>query len=236
MSLFKLCRWWYTQCPDFSTNYDNNSIHCCRIGSDDSDKDYIIVGSHSGHLSIFNPSGDPPEQNSDNAFKATDVLIEMKLPNPIIGILSGKFIGSKEGGKCQLAILHPMKLSIYALHTTEGHALHGDQTRLELCYEYKFQRFAFSCCKGNFGGVKTKEFFCVVHMDSSLSFFEQDSIAYECILPGERNIPSTFVYVQRIDSFITVSTAYDVECFRYQDLAQSSDAGGKVIEPIWVAN
>lgn len=34
---------------------------------------------------------------------------------------------SKEGGKCQLAILHPMKLSIYALHTTEGHALHGSK-------------------------------------------------------------------------------------------------------------
>lgn len=55
----------------------------------------------------------------------------------------------------------------------------------------------------------------MVHMDSSLSFFEQDSIAYECTLPGERNIPSVFVYVPRIDSFITVSTAYDVECFRY---------------------
>lgn len=92
--------------------------------------------------------------------------------------------------------------------------LTGDQSTLELCYEYKFQRFAFSFCKGNFGGVKTKEFFCVVHMDSSLSFFEQDSIAYECTLPGERNIPSTFTYVKRIDSFITVSTAYDVECFR----------------------
>ncbi|KAG4078630.1 hypothetical protein HA402_015220 [Bradysia odoriphaga] len=236
MSLFQLCRWWYTQCPDFGTNYDNNSMHCCRIGSNDNDKDYIVVGSHSGHLSIFNPSGDPPDNNNDNAFKATDVLIEMKLPNPIIGIESGKFIGSKENGKCQLAILHPMKLSIYAIHTTEGHASHGDQSKLELCYEYKFQRFAFSFCKGNFGSVKGKEFFCVVHMDSSLSFFEQDSIAYECILPGERNIPSVFVYVQRIDSFITVSTAYDVECFRYQDLSQSSETGGKVIEAMWVAN
>lgn len=93
MSLFTLCRWWHTQCPDFASNYDFNSMHCCRIGLNDNDKDYIIVGSHSGHLSVFNPSGDPPENTSDNSFKATDVLIEMKLPNPIIGILSGKFIG-----------------------------------------------------------------------------------------------------------------------------------------------
>ncbi len=93
MSLFQLCRWWYTQCPDFASNYDLNSMHCCRIGLNDNDKDYIVVGSHSGHLSIFNPGGDPPENDCDNAFKATDVLIEMKLPNPIIGIESGKFIG-----------------------------------------------------------------------------------------------------------------------------------------------
>lgn len=93
MSLFQLCRWWYTQCPDFASNYDCNSMHCCRIGVNDNDKDYIVVGSHSGHFSIFNPSGEPPDSNSDNAFKATDVLIEMKLPNPIIGIISGKFMG-----------------------------------------------------------------------------------------------------------------------------------------------
>lgn len=90
----------------------------------------------------------------------------------------------------------------------------GDHSKLELCYEYKLSRFAFSFCKGNFGSVKTKEFFCVVHMDNSLTFFEQDSIAYECTLPGERNIPSVFIYVPRIDSFVTVSAAYDVECFR----------------------
>lgn len=93
MSLFKLCRSWYTQCPDFSTNYDCNSMHCCRIGSNDNDKDYIVVGSHSGHLSIFNPSIDRSESGSDNAFKPTDVLIEMKLPNPIIGMVAGRFIG-----------------------------------------------------------------------------------------------------------------------------------------------
>lgn len=86
---------------------------------------------------------------------------------------------------------------------------------MEFCYEHKFQRFAFSFCKGHFGGVKGKEFLCIVHINSSLSFYEQEGIAYQSTLPGERNIPSVLCYVPRIDSFITISPGYELECFRY---------------------
>lgn len=123
-----------------------------------------------------------------------------------------------------------MKVSVYGVHVVDGVAEHGAQTTLDLCFEHKFQRFAFSFCKGHFGGgVKTREFLCIVHGNSSLSFYEQDGIAYGCQLPGaissdpmavgERSIPSILRYVPRIDSFVTVSAACELECFRYQDLA-----------------
>ena len=77
--------------------------------------------------------------------------------------------------------------------------------------------------KGNFGGVKDREFLCVFHMDGTLKFFEQDGITFECQLPGcDRTIPYPIVYVNRIDSFVIMAPSWDVECFRYQDLSQSA--------------
>lgn len=118
-----------------------------------------------------------------------------------------------------------MKIVVYAVLVTDGVAEHGSQTKLELCFEHKFQRFAFSFCHGGFGGVKGKEFLCVVHVNSSLSLYEQEGIGYECVLPGgggdsiglggERNVPSVLRYVSRIDSFVTVSAACELECYRY---------------------
>lgn len=95
MSLFKLCTWWTAQCPDISSNYDSYLLHSCRFGLSDTEKDYIIVGSHSGYLSIFRPSA--TETDEDNEFsiianRPTDLLLEQKLSYPIIGISSGRFI------------------------------------------------------------------------------------------------------------------------------------------------
>lgn len=100
----------------------------------------------------------------------------------------------------------------------------GNQTQLELCHEHKLRTFALSMCKGNFGGVKGKEFICVAHINGSLSVFEQDGIIYESLLekPSERGVPTVFCYVQRIDSFVTVSASLDLECYLYQDLVQRS--------------
>lgn len=54
----------------------------------------------------------------------------------------------------------------------------------------------------------------------------------------ERGIPSVFCYVQRIDSFVTVSASLELECYRYQDLVQRSTDQGTThklvpIEATW---
>lgn len=92
MSLFKVCTFWTAQCSDYQSSYDAQLLRCCRFGSDKSEKDYIVVGSHSGYLSVFKPNaiGDPEE--SFTGFAPTDQLLEVKLSNPIIQLSSGKFL------------------------------------------------------------------------------------------------------------------------------------------------
>ena len=121
--------------------------------------------------------------------------------------------GPKHEGKQQLVILHPMRLVVYSLQIVDGIAEHGSQSKLSMCFEHKFSKFAFSVCCGHFGGHKNREFFCVTHMDGTLTVFEQDGISYECVLNGERNIPSVMVYNNRTDSFLSVSAAGDLESF-----------------------
>lgn len=97
MSLFKVCTWWSAQCPDFEANYDSQLLHCCRFGIEDSEKDYVIVASHSGYISVFQPNATLVDETEDengpsSGFRPTDQLLEIKLSNPIIQLSSGKFI------------------------------------------------------------------------------------------------------------------------------------------------
>lgn len=115
-----------------------------------------------------------------------------------------------------------------------GHLFTGMQFKLNLCFEHKFIRPAYSVCHGNFGGYKSREFFCVTHMDSTLTFLEQDGIVYETVLAGERHIPSKMVFNARTDTFLTISSYCDLECYRYQDLGQATESeNNKFPLPIW---
>lgn len=90
----------------------------------------------------------------------------------------------------------------------------GQQSKLHVLLKHDLQKMAFSFCKGNFGGVKIKEFICVMYLDGSLKFFEQDGISQNCLLPGSRTIPTKLIYCQRTDCFILLAPNWDLECYR----------------------
>jgi PTHB1 N-terminus len=90
----------------------------------------------------------------------------------------------------------------------------GQQSKLQILHQHDLNKSAFTFCKGNFGGVKGKEFMCVMFLDGSLRFFEQDGISQNCVLPGSRNIPTTFTYISRTDCFLILSPNWDLECYR----------------------
>jgi hypothetical protein len=49
-----------------------------------------VVGSHSGILRIYNPSGTDPDSGTNS--HATDLLLEKNLGMPIVQIEIGKFV------------------------------------------------------------------------------------------------------------------------------------------------
>lgn len=119
-----------------------------------------------------------------------------------------------------MAMLNMVRIKI--IHTQSYHNcflicsfIQGKQSKLNLCFEHKFTKHAFAMCKGNFGGYKSREFFCITHLDGTLSFFEQDGITYCCTLNPDRNIPSPMAYNSRTDAFLMVSSDGELECYRY---------------------
>uniref|UniRef100_A0A1A9V200 Protein PTHB1 n=1 Tax=Glossina austeni TaxID=7395 RepID=A0A1A9V200_GLOAU len=223
MSLFNVCTWWSAQCSDLDENYDVASLLCARFGLEDQEKDYIVVGTHAGHLSIYYPSYEVDATGNTYGYRATDLLLEQQGNSPILGVYAGRFTAhsSKENTN-QLAVLHPYMVVIYNVQFIGGVAEHGAQLSLQQLHAYRFNRTAFALCKGRFGKVKGREFFCVVHLDGALTFYEQDGITYECKFPGHRALPTPIVYCERTDSFFRLASAWNLECFTYQDLSHSS--------------
>lgn len=84
-----------------STNYDSFSIHCTRLCLEEGEKDSILVGSHAGYFSIYQPSHKSSTESAlmeadedphfENTFQHSDVILEIKLSQPVIGVTSGKF-------------------------------------------------------------------------------------------------------------------------------------------------
>lgn len=99
-------------------------------------------------------------------------------------------------------------------------------------------------CKGSFGGYalgtsEPHEYICVQSMDGMLSIFEYESYSLSCFLPNAL-LPGPLKYLSRNDSFVTVSSTWHLESYRYQTLATqtTSEKGDKIkkIQPEWSFN
>ena len=106
-------------------------------------------------------------------------------------------------------------------------------------------------CKGSFGGVGNNpnetahEYICVQSMDGILSIYEYESYSLSCYLPNAL-IPGPLRYFPKTDSFITVSSLWQLESYRYQLLATNAESfdrksesqreRGKKIQPDWAFN
>lgn len=134
-----------------------------------------------------------------------------------------------------------MAVCVYALcsSTADVAAVHNAAS-LELCVAHRLNHAAYSLCHGYFGRTLAQgaEFLAVMHMNgTTITFFEQNGIAYECKLTGAGNsttvgIPSQLVYVPRIDGFVLMNGAATLECFRYQDASECAE-NDRTMEPIW---
>ncbi|KAM9439745.1 protein PTHB1 isoform 1-T1 [Clarias gariepinus] len=216
MSLFKAREWWSAVLGG-GEEFDQGCLCVGDVDNSGSGYDKVVVGSYMGMLRIFAPHAPrPAEQSGVDA-----QLLEVQLRDPIIQVEVGKFVSCSE--LLHLAVLHPRKLSIYAVSGTAGNVEHGDQYQLRLVYEHNLQRTACNMTYGPFGGVTGHHFICIQSMDGMLMFFEQESYAFGRFLPGFL-LPGPLCYCPRTDAFITVSSSRQVECYRYETLAVATDA------------
>src|SRR4051812_29060443 len=63
-----------------------------------------------------------------------------------------------------------------------------------------------------------RDFICVQSLDGTLSVYEQESFAFTRFLPGAL-LPAPLAYAPSSDSFVTVSSAWQLESYKYINLA-----------------
>ncbi|KAF3692417.1 Protein PTHB1 Bardet-Biedl syndrome 9 protein -like protein [Channa argus] len=237
MSLFKARDWWSAVLGE-GEEFDQGCLCVGDVDNSGTGHDKVVVGSYMGMLRIFSPHAN----KSSDGGPADSQLLEVQLQNAIIQVEVGKFVSCSE--LLHLAVLHPRKLSVYSVSGTAGNVEHGDQYQLKLVYEHNLQRTACNMTFGSFGGVTGHHSLCIQSMDGMLMFFEQDSYSFGRFLPGFL-LPGPLVYNPRTDSFLTVSSARQLESYKYETLAVATEAesrqdtdlplktGGKRLTPDW---
>ncbi|XP_074509075.1 protein PTHB1 isoform X1 [Sebastes fasciatus] len=237
MSLFKARDWWSAVLGE-GEEFDQGCLCVGDVDNSGTGHDKVVVGSYMGMLRIFSPH---INKTSESGI-ADALLLEVQLQNAIVQVELGKFVSCSE--LLHLAVLHPRKCSIFSVSGTAGNVEHGDQYQLKLVYEHNLKRTVCNMTYGTFGGVGGHHSMCIQSMDGMLMFFEQDSYSFGRFLPGFL-LPGPLVYNPRTDSFLTVSSARQLESYKYETLAVATEAesrqdpdlplktGGKRLTPDW---
>uniref|UniRef100_A0A8C2XA32 Bardet-Biedl syndrome 9 n=1 Tax=Cyclopterus lumpus TaxID=8103 RepID=A0A8C2XA32_CYCLU len=237
MSLFKARDWWSAALGE-GEEFDQGCLCVGDVDNSGTGHDKVVVGSYMGMLRIFSPHANT---KTSEGGPAEALLLEVQLHNAIVQVEVGKFVSCSD--LLHLAVLHPRKCSIFSVSGTAGNVEHGDQYQLKLVYEHNLKRTVCNMTYGAFGGV-TGHSLCIQSMDGMLMFFEQDSYTFGRFLPGFL-LPGPLVYNPRTDSVLTVSSARQLESYRYETLAVATEAesrqdpdlnpktGGKRLTPDW---
>lgn len=230
MSLFKAREWWGTSCGQ-DEGFDQASLCVSALGNSGNETAMIIVGSHAGVVRVFCPS--LPSAAEAPSYKPSDLLIETNLPNPVLHLHVGRFISGSQ--QYHLAVLHPRSVAIYSLVIRGGNTDHGEQSALVFVYEHQLKRTAYSLVVGSFGGVRGRDFLCVQSLDGTLSFYEQESFVFSRQLPNFL-LPGPLIFIPSTDAFVTCNSHFQIDSYRYQALAETSDDVNKQLTSEWSLN
>ncbi|XP_053997673.1 protein PTHB1 [Hylaeus anthracinus] len=218
MSLFKTKEWWRTVCGANEV-FDKRSLMVTALFGEDKN-DVLVVGSHDGYLRMFSPSSQWVEDTKcPSNYKSTDAMIETRIADCIVDTKVGRFVSGSQD--LRLAILTPTKLVVHHVNLTSGSTEYGDRCDLKIAYEHSLPRFPASLTTGPFGGARGRDFLCVQCLDGTLLFYEQEVFAFSLVLRN-RLLPEPIVYVSRNDLFVTASSRWFIECYRYQSMAESA--------------
>ncbi|XP_075969383.1 Bardet-Biedl syndrome 9 [Anticarsia gemmatalis] len=227
MSIFKVKQWWSNGAlQNEQSNEGIQNANCLKVDKFNSypDNDCILVGEES-LLKVYKPEGE-----------SSQVLLESQLSDIILQIETGKFTAGAEDR--QIIVLHPQNYEVFYLKRKDGHIEAGNQNFLAPVIKHSFTRKADSLTYGPFGNIKTRDFICILGLDGSLSFFDQDAFLFMCIF-NDVIIPSPVAYIPSSDSFVICKSTWVLEIYSYQQLREFSELNvrqNKKNIPQWVYN
>mmetsp|Transcript_47681 Transcript_47681/g.91053 ORF Transcript_47681/g.91053 Transcript_47681/m.91053 type:complete len:841 (+) Transcript_47681:257-2779(+) len=217
MSLFKAREWWRTNCGH-DEEFDQGCLAIANLDNDPNGDAKVACGSLNGCLRIFYPR--------DRDFRVEDLLLEQTFEEPILQIEAGNLTSN---GGTSMVILHPKKLVVYTLQAVGNQQNQASYYQLHKNYEHKLERTCANMVIGPFGNHNNADYICTQSMDGQLTVFEHESVAFSRFL-HHFTLPGPLCYVAKIDSFVTCNSSFEIECYKYQVLASSTEekteAGG----------
>ena len=236
MSIFKAREWFAAQ---VGANQEEEFAASCmcvaNVDSNAENYESVVIGGLSGSLTVFGPSRDKGGDAETNA-SPEETVLETVMGAPVLKLAAGRF--SSANDRLCVAVLHPRKISVFVVIPAEGNVAYGKQYALNPIYSHNLERSAFSFAYGPFGGVKGKDYICVLSLDGTLSVFEQETPAFSRFLPNFL-LPGPFLYVESTDSFVVTSSEFSIECYKYKSLAipmshsNPEDLMAKRLVPDW---
>merc|ERR1719506_3178113 len=158
---------------------------------------------------------------------------------PILQVGAGRFIsGTRE---TVLAILHPHRLVVYLVSAVSNNGSINYYSLVQ-AYEHQMQRPCYSMTYGPMGGGLDRDYICVQSLDGVLSFYEQDSFAFQRMLRPTFLVPGPMAYMAKTDSIVIATDFMTVEAYRYSVLAAAADnvdnanPTGKKVQVDWSTN
>jgi Bardet-Biedl syndrome 9 protein len=243
-SLFKLRDFW---AENFNEEFDSRSLIIGNLDNDPSGQPKLLLGSFQGVLRLILPKtkGSHPD----------DILLEMKLQQPIIGLAQGTFLPNNN--RTVIAVLFPRKLVLMQIlrggNTDGGDSASGvsgggsieNYYSAHVCIEHHLEHTAYNMAVGSFGNVSgAQEYVMVQSMDGQVVVFDHNKLIFSRYLPSSHFlVPGILVYVPKLDAFLTNSSTLELHAYKYHTLAASvgsetknEEKLGRKIVPDWSFN
>ncbi|KAI1885592.1 hypothetical protein AGOR_G00205400 [Albula goreensis] len=218
MSLFKARDWWSAVLGE-GEEFDQGCLCVGDVDNSGSGHDKIVVGSYMGLLRIFQPHASTPSGEN----QAEDQLLEVQLRDPIIQVEVGKFVSCSD--LLHLAVLHPRKLSVYAITGTAHGGERGARCSVPAQASVRAQP-AEDCLQHDLRPIR-RSHRAPLHLHPVHGRHADVLRAGELRLrplPARLLLPGPLSYCARTDTFITVSSTRQVESYKYETLAVATDA------------
>ena len=219
MSIFESKEFWSTSVSkNKDEEFDHNSISIGNIGTNSPSKNLICVGSFIGNLRIYQPSFG---NNSPNT-----LIFEKKLEEPILQTETGNF-SITNNNITNLAVLLIHKLIVYKFTDF----LPGTEI---IEFEHTLKRNGHNLTKARVGG-KTYDIIFVQSIDGAVSIYEGDTHINTVIL-SEVLFPGPLGYSSKKDSLVISNTAYEIECYSFNNLASLKGNTAQKFNHTWKVN